>query len=89
MDTLVRHCVLFVNRYSRGLVWFGFTGKNCFIHGFTNFSIPARLWCQDSERAGGGGGGGWGSFLGLAWNRRSPPRHSGFAFYQCGIMASS
>ena len=87
MDTLVRRCVLFVKHYSRGLVWFGFTGKNCFIHGSTDFSMPARFWCRDSERPGRGGGGG-GSFLGLALNRRRPPRHSGFAFHQCGIMAS-
>ena len=40
-----------------------------------------------------GGGGGGGSFLELTRTGRLPPRHSGFAngfaFYQCGIMASS
>ena len=59
-------------------------GKHYFTPGSTDFSIPAHFWGQDSVREG--------SFLGLVWARRLPPRHSGFAsdfsFYQCGIMAS-
>ena len=58
MDTLVRHCMLFVNCSSKRLFWFRFTGKHYFTLGFTNFSIPAHFWCWDSVR--GGGGGGWG-----------------------------
>ena len=83
MGTLVLRYVLLVNRSSRCLFWFRFTGKHCFTPGSIDFLIPAHFWCRDSVREG--------SFLGLVWARRLPPRHSwftsGFAFYQCGIMA--
>ena len=47
---------------------------------------------REGGRGEGGGGGGGGAFLRLSWNGRRSPRHSGFvsgfAFYQCDIMAS-
>ena len=56
----MRRCVLVVNRSSRGMFWFRFTGKHCLIPGSTDFLIPAQFRCRDSERGRGGGGGGGG-----------------------------
>ena len=54
----MQRCVLFVNRSSRGLVWFRFIGKRCFTPGSTDFSMRARSGAGIARRGGGGGGGG-------------------------------
>ena len=84
MDTLVRHWVLFMNRSSRRLFWFRFTGKHCFTASSTDFLIPAQFLCRNSVKGGGEGV--------VLRDGRPSPRHrrfaSGFAFYQCGSMGS-
>ena len=52
----MQRCVLFVNRSSRGLVWFRFMGKRCFTPGSTDFSMRARSGAGIARRGGGRGG---------------------------------
>ena len=56
-----------MKRSSKGMFWFRFIGKHCFIPGSIDCLIPARFRCWDSERGGGGGGGGGGGVIPRAY----------------------